>query len=183
MRIIAGTHKGRAIVSPKGQDITRPALAKVREAIFSSIGSVENFNVIDVFAGTGSLGFEALSRGASKAYFIENHPTIIRCIISSIENLQFGERARVIKRRLPEGLKTLKFSETFDLVFCDPPYDKNLVNVTLNALIDQGVITADTLTIVEHSPREAVTVERLSLTKQRQYGQTFISYLSLQGQT
>lgn len=181
MRIIAGQYKGRAITAPKGSDITRPALAKVREAIFSSIGGIEDYVIMDVFAGTGSLGFEALSRGAARVYFIENHPAILKCIITTAEQFKCTDQVRIIKRRMPDGLKTLRIAEPIDVLFCDPPYDKNLVNSTLAALLELGFITDETLTIVEHSPRESIDVKGLKTTKLKEYGQTRISYLKLNG--
>lgn len=181
MRIIAGQYKGRTITAPKGSDITRPALAKVREAIFSSIGGIEDYVVMDVFAGTGSLGFEALSRGAARVYFIENHPSILKCLFATAEQFKCMEQVRIIKRRMPDGLETMTIEEPIDVLFCDPPYDKNLVNPTLEKLLACGFITAETLTIVEHSPRESIDVKGLVTTKLREYGQTRISYLKLDG--
>lgn len=177
MRIIAGRAKGRKLHTPKDDRITRPALAKVREAIFSSVGPVEGLSILDVFAGTGSLGLEALSRGAKSAIFIENHPVILKCLKQNVDDLGFSHQAQIFKRLMPKGLKSISLEQPADIIFCDPPYDKNLLNPTLEALVQDNFIDHDSLTIVEHSPREGIEIEHLSLIKQRKYGQTLISYL------
>ena len=177
MKIIAGTAKGRTIIAPKGQDITRPALAKVREAIFSSLGDVEGCVVLDVFAGTGSLGLEALSRGAQLAYFVENHPQAIRCLIQNLKTLGFSDRAKIFDRKLPFGLKRIKLDSPPQLIFCDPPYDCDLLNPTLQQLVDLNLVHPDAIVIVEHTARECPQVKGLQEFKKRQYGQTFITYL------
>lgn len=177
MRIITGTAKGRALHAPKGHKITRPALAKVREAIFSSLGDVVGFVVLDVFAGTGSLGLEALSRGAKRAYFIDSHPLAIKSLVANLKTLDFSEKARIFDRKLPFGLKKVKIDELPDVIFCDPPYDKNLLNPTLQQLLDQGFVGPDTLVVVEHSARECPETEGLQAFKKKQYGQTHITYL------
>lgn len=177
MRIISGTAKGRNLVAPKGNEITRPALAKVREAIFSSLGDVEGCVVLDIFAGTGSLGLEALSRGAAQAYFVENHPLAIRCLIENLKKLKFSDRAKIFDRKLPLGLARIKLDVLPQIIFCDPPYDCNLLNPTLQQLVDLNFVDSEALVIVEHTARECPQIKGLQEVKKRQYGQTFITYL------
>lgn len=177
MRIIAGQAKGRAIKTPKDNDITRPALAKVREAIFSSLNDITGLVVMDVFAGSGSLGLEALSRGADFSYFVEAHPKALACLIENIKQLGFEKQARVFKRNMPQGLANISVDKLPDIIFCDPPYDKNLLNPTLEALLQHNLIDPNCTVIVEHTRREVPEIADLQLVKQRQYGQTFISQL------
>lgn len=179
MRIITGRAKGRKILAPKGNQIIRPALSKVREAIFSSLGDLDQKVLLDIFAGTGSLGLEGLSRGALKCYFVESHPVAISCIIKNLESLGFVGESQVFKRKLPYGLKGLCLDKKPDIIFCDPPYDKGLVNKTLKALINYKYIDPDSVVIVEHSPREMPDIKELTLIKQKKYGQTLISFLAL----
>lgn len=181
MRIISGNSKGRKILTPKGFGVTRPALEKVREAIFSSLGDVSDKIVLDVFAGSGSLGLEALSRGADRAYFIEAHPQAVSCLIANLKNLGFENQAHVFKRRLPQGLSQIEISQKPDIIFCDPPYDKNLLNPTLHALVEDKFIDPHTIVIVEHTKREMPEIAELVVFKERQYGQTLITYLQLKG--
>jgi 16S rRNA (guanine(966)-N(2))-methyltransferase RsmD len=177
MRIIAGSVKGRKLFSPKGRDVVRPALAVVREAIFSSLGDVAGLTILDVFAGTGSLGLEGLSRGAARAYFVDNHPQAIGAIIRNLTALGMAERGRVLRRRLPAGLAALKLDAIPDIVFCAPPYDRDLLNPTLARLLKYNLIDPRSIVIVEHTRREMPQVEGLAVVKERRYGQTLITYL------
>ncbi len=176
MRIISGTAKGRTIITPTGLH-TRPALAKVREAIFSSLGDIKYKVILDIYAGCGSLGLEALSRGAQKSYFIDGDSAAIKAIITNLKTLGFENQSRVFKRWLPHSLKNIVFDPRPDIIFCDPPYDKNLVNQTLKALLTYKLVDPHSLLIVEHSPRELVQVNGLGAVKQSKYGQTLITYL------
>ncbi len=176
MRIIAGQSKGQLIKSPKG-DITRPALAMVREAIFSSLGDIQDFVFIDIFAGSGSLGLEALSRGAGFVNFVEGHPRVVSVLIENIERLGYKDKAHIYKRHMPHGLSSLKIKSPANVLFCDPPYDKNLLNPTLKSAITNNLIDGQTQIIVEHTQREVPNVESLELVKQKKFGQTYISYL------
>lgn len=178
MKIISGTQKGRRLKSPKSCSI-RPALAQVRESIFSSLGDVTDLVFFDVFAGTGSLGLEALSRGACRVYFIDQGPESIKLILENLKTLNFLDKAHVFKRTLPQGLHRLKIREKLDVIFCDPPYDKNLLNKTLKKLIEENHIDPQTTVIVEHSPRELPDGKELEVFKKKQFGQTLISFLKL----
>lgn len=176
MRIISGTAKGRNIITPVGLN-TRPALAKVREAIFSSLGDIKDKVILDIYAGCGSLGLEALSRGAQKSYFMDGDNAAIKAIITNLKTLGFEEQAQVLKRWLPHGLKNIVFDPRPDIIFCDPPYDKNLVNRTLEALLTYKLVDPHSLLIVEHSPRERIKVNGLDAVKECKYGQTLITYI------
>lgn len=179
MRIISGQSKGRKILTPKGFGVTRPALEKVREAIFSSLGDISGKVILDVFAGSGSLGLEALSRGAARAYFVDDHPQALSCLIANLKNLGFEKQARLFKRKLPQGLRQIELAQKPDVVFCDPPYDRNLLNPTLNALVQNELLGPHTIIIVEHTRREMPENIELDVFKERQYGQTLITYLQL----
>lgn len=178
MRIISGTAKGRTLVTPTGLN-TRPALAKVREAIFSSLGDIKDKVILDIYAGCGSLGLEGLSRGAQKSYFLDGDNAAIKAIINNLKTLGFEKQAQVFKRWLPHGLKNILLDPRPDIIFCDPPYDKNLVNRTLEALLTYKLVDPHSLLIVEHSPRELLKVNGLNAVKECKYGQTLISYLKM----
>lgn len=179
MKIIAGKAKGRKLFSPKGRGVVRPALAVVREAVYSSLGNVEGMVILDIFAGTGSLGLEGLSRGARCCTFVDSHPQAIGTVIKNLAMLGFTDRGRVLKRNLPGGLASVKLTAGPDIVFCDPPYDKNLLNPTLAALVRYKLVDPRSTVIVEHTRREVPAVAGLALAKERHYGQTIISYLRL----
>lgn len=118
MRIVAGTFKGRRLQAPRGTG-TRPTADRVREALFSILGDVGGALVLDLYAGSGALGIEALSRGAESALFVERDPRAVAAIERNLASL--GVEAPVVRQ---EVLRFLGRAEgTFDLVFCDPPYD------------------------------------------------------------
>lgn len=179
MQIIAGTAKGRKIRAPKGRAVIRPALSQVREAIFSSLGQIEGGVFLDLYAGTGSLGLEALSRGAGFVYFVENHKEALRLIIQNLKDLGFAKRAHVYRRHLPKGLVGLNVPQRVDVVFCDPPYDKGLLVPTLEVLSRQKAVDHRTTIIVEHTKREMPQVKGLIVKKERRFGQTIVSYLKI----
>ena len=118
MRIVAGLRKGATIYAPKGRD-TRPTSDRVREAVFAILASVEGANVLDLFAGSGALGLEALSRGAASATFVESDPVAIKAIERNLEKL--GLEGRIV--RTDAARYIARTQERYDLVCVDPPYE------------------------------------------------------------
>ncbi len=118
MRIVAGSRKGATIYAPKGRD-TRPTSDRVREAAFAILGSVEGANVLDLFAGSGALGLEALSRGAASATFVESDPAAVKVIERNLEKL--GLDGRIVRSDAARHLA--RTDERYDVVFVDPPYE------------------------------------------------------------
>ena len=177
MRIISGQAKGRVLNGPKSDKI-RPALDKVRQAIYNILGDVQGESILDLFAGTGSMGLEGLSRGANHAVFVDDHIEALQLIRKNIDLCRF-ENASIVKLKLPQGL--MKISErfgSFDLIFHDPPYDQNLVNPILKTIEETNLLSPKGFVVVEHSPREMVQeIDALHLVTQRKYGQTLISFL------
>lgn len=181
MRIIAGKAKGRLLSGPRSQTI-RPALDKVKGAIFNILGDLSGLRVLDLFAGTGSVGLEALSRGALEAVFVDSQPLAIRIIHKNLKLCQFS--GIVLKLPLPQGLSRLKRRfRPFDLIFVDPPYDQNRVNPSLREIARQNLLAPGGRVVVEHSPREPIREETglhpLNQRDQRRYGQTFITFLEI----
>jgi 16S rRNA (guanine(966)-N(2))-methyltransferase RsmD len=179
MRVISGTAKGRKLYTPKSHNI-RPALDKVKGAIFNILFNVEGKNVLDLFAGTGAIGIEALSRGAAHCTFVDSANESVTIIRKNIELCRFQETARVFPKPVNVALEYFeKHGEKFDLIFVDPPYLKNLINQTLERLSKGGALVSGGLIIVEHSPKEPIgQITGLVLTDTRKYGQTCISFLS-----
>lgn len=179
MRVISGTAKGLRLVAPKTLRV-RPALDKVKGAIFNILFDVEDRRVLDLFAGSGSIGIEALSRGAKRAVFVEEWPPAVATIYKNLEHTRLKGSARVMKMKVRPALRYLaRIGEKFDLVFIDPPYLKNLVNPTLELIADAAVLSRDSVVIIEHHPKEPITLPRgLVLTDSRKYGQTIVSFIS-----
>ena len=178
MRVISGTAKGRRLFAPKSHSI-RPALDKVKGAIFNILFDVEGLTVCDIFAGTGAVGIEALSRGASFCTFVDSGREATGIIQKNIELCKFEGVTKIFPTRADVAIEYLqKHAQKFDLIFVDPPYQKDLVNPTLEQISAAGLLADGGKIIVEHSPKEPISeISGLALTDTRKYGQTFISFL------
>jgi len=167
MRIIAGQWRGRALVAPGGQ-ATRPTADRTREALFSMLtsrlGDFEGLRVADLFAGTGALGLEALSRGAAHCTFVEQDRAALASLTANIERLGASDRATV------RAQSALSVSGEFDLVMLDPPYDSGFGQQALTRLLERGAIGPGTLVSLETGAREDVAVPGLSIDVNRLYG-------------
>lgn len=128
MYIIAGTHKKRMIFTPKGYN-TRPTASRLREALFNICQlEVEDSIFLDLFAGTGAMGLEALSRGATRAVFVDHNRESIRAINRNIEEMQLKERSQVIADDVLKTIKRLEsHQEGFNIIYVDPPYEANTI--------------------------------------------------------
>lgn len=179
MRVIAGSAKGRSLVGPKSNEI-RPALDQVKEAIFNILFDVEGKTVLDLFAGTGSLGIEALSRGAAFATFVDNSKEGEKLIQTNLEKCGFFENTEILTMSVGKAIKMVGEREKkFDLIFIDPPYQRNLIQKTLKKILKEDVAHSKTVIITEHHPKEPIgEIEGLNLTSQRKYGQTLVSFLA-----
>ncbi len=178
MRIIAGTFRGRRLAAVPGSRI-RPTRDRVREAVFNILESFGPFqSVLDLFAGSGALGLEAVSRWGGRAVFVENAPEALACLRANLQRLQVAERCRVIPKDLSRGLGFLSTVGPFDLVFLDPPYGKGWAEKVLTPLSRMSVLEEFGLVVLEHEFQEAVpeTVGRWGLLKQRRYGRTGVSF-------
>lgn len=179
MRIIAGTRKSLRLATPKGKGI-RPALDKVKEAIFNILWSVDGLRVLDCFAGTGNLGLEALSRGAAHATFIDSGREAIQLIQKNIAICKFEDQTTLLPYAAHVAIaKLAKQGAQFDLIFVDPPYSKDLVNPSIQQIVDANLLAPDGQIICEHFPKEILTPPAgYILADERNYGQTVISFIS-----
>lgn len=154
MRVITGLAKGRKLKAPEGLDV-RPTADGIKEAMFSSIQfEIEGGTVLDLFAGTGQLGIEALSRGAKKAVFVDSSKDSIAYVRQNLEHVGFTDKAEVIN--MPNTAFLRSCTEKFDIAFLDPPYQRRLIQKSLPALTslmkENGVIICEheaTLTLPE----------------------------------
>ena len=148
MRVIAGEARRLKLVTPEGND-TRPTQDRIKETLFNMLqNDVPGAVFIDVFAGSGGIGIEALSRGAKKAYFIENNIKAIKCINQNLQTTKFEDRATVLKSDVLVGLKNVKEKEV-DLIFIDPPYESGLYERTFELLSRLPYVTEYTMLIAE----------------------------------
>jgi 16S rRNA (guanine(966)-N(2))-methyltransferase RsmD len=186
MRIIAGTAKGRKLQAPKGSK-TRPTSDRVREAIFSIVGDlVEDARVLDLYAGTGAMGLEALSRGARHAVFVEMNPAALQYLNTNIETCRCQDRSGVVSRPVISYLEQINPGDNFDLVFADPPYLSDQGTLTLLAISKHAKPLKRCLIILEHAPNRPPepVPDNMDKVDTRKYGNvnvTFLQFKETQG--
>jgi 16S rRNA (guanine966-N2)-methyltransferase len=184
MRIIAGRLRGRKLQTFKGSDV-RPTADRVREALFNILGrELADATVLDLFAGTGALGIEALSRGAKETVFVDNSARSLVVLKKNLERCALGHCSRLIQWDISRNLACLKaYPETFDMVFLDPPYNRGLVSTALRHLEASGCLAPGAVLAAEHETGMAIEIEssRFACTDNRRYGRTALSFFAFQG--
>ncbi|UHA75786.1 16S rRNA (guanine(966)-N(2))-methyltransferase RsmD [Paenibacillus sp. 481] len=178
MRVISGTARGRSLKAVPGSG-TRPTTDKVKEALFSMIGPYfDGGNVLDLFAGTGGLGIEALSRGADKAVFVDMDTKAIDVIRHNVQATGMEGQAEIYRNDARRAIKALvKREMTFDLLFLDPPYRLKDADDMLREMLEKGLISPDATVVVEHDAQHTYpeSVDSLVVWKQAQYGDIAIT--------
>lgn len=179
MHIIAGQRRGAQLFAPKGTD-TRPTQAKVKESLFNIIQCyVPDARVLDLFAGSGNLALEAISRGAASAVMVDMDREAVSCIRRNIEKLRFEEETAVYKCDWRQAVGQMKAggTEPFDLVFLDPPYRMTELGEMCGALADAGLLAVDCMLVLEHRTGPFLQPdERFALYKERAYADTEIHF-------
>ena len=180
LRIIAGELKGRKLVTVPGIK-TRPTADRVRESIFNILDfRVRGASVLDLFAGTGAMGIEALSRGAAAVVFADDNPAALGALKKNIKNCSLENRTRTIQWNILQNLNILRAHQpAFNLAFLDPPYNKNMVQPALSNLGLSRCLTNGALVVIEHSTLEPVPENSpgFKISDQRRYGKTLVSFL------
>jgi len=183
MRIISGMSKGRKLVTPKSLSL-RPTSDRVKESIFNILREeIEGSVVLDLFAGTGNLGIEALSRGAKKVIFVEKGRHALGLIQRNLAQSGLEERSEVLPVEANRAIGILKQrGSTFDLIFMDPPYEKGWVEKTLVKLGSHRIYHKDSILVVEHHRKELLPpiLHSWNLIRQREMGETVVSFLTPQ---
>jgi 16S rRNA (guanine966-N2)-methyltransferase len=180
MRLTGGLDRGRKLRAPRGAN-TRPTGAKVREAIFNILGPPPPEPVLDLFAGTGSLGIEALSRGAASATFVEREARALQALHRNVRELGVADQVRIMGTNVQTALKQLSAQGDelrFAWVFIDPPYAGGDVGPALEILGGGNLLQSGAVVIVEHDKRHVPldSVGTLRLTDRRYYGDTGVSF-------
>jgi 16S rRNA (guanine(966)-N(2))-methyltransferase RsmD len=180
LRIISGSARGRRLFTPANFRI-RPTADRVKESLFNILGNIlvcfDHCRVLDIFAGTGNLGLEALSRGASQAVFVDNHRESVSLVLKNIQLLGFAGKARVLEKEAIPALRYLEQrEESFRLVFIDPPYQMGLTEKILEYLGGSSLVDDNSLVVAEFSAREVIPREFSALREfdRRVYGDTAI---------
>lgn len=171
MRVIAGTARRLLLKTPEGLD-TRPTTDRIKETLFNMLmPRLPDAVFVDLFSGSGGIGIEALSRGARKAYFVENNAKAVACITENIEHTHLTDKSVVLKQDVFAALRG-NIRDTADIVFLDPPYDQEYDRRVLELLRDAPYVNEDTLIVVEaarRTPFEYVESLGFSITKEKRY--------------
>jgi len=182
LRVIAGSARKRRLKAPPGRDV-RPTADRVKEALFNILAEhTHGCTFLDLFAGTGGVGIEALSRGAEKAVFVEKDARVIKVLQENLSLTGLAVRAETICGEVENGLKRLgSQSRQFELVFLDPPYGQGLVQPTLTGLVKYNLIPPRGLVVVETGKQELLPaqVAILKLYRQVRYGDTLLSFYGI----
>jgi 16S rRNA (guanine(966)-N(2))-methyltransferase RsmD len=185
MRVIGGTARGRRLLAPRGLD-TRPTSDKVKEALFSilagMIGPLDGSSVLDVFAGTGSLGIEAMSRGAGQAVFIDAGRVAVTVLAKNLQTTGFADRSTILTQNFRAAFTRLESAgRNFRIVFLDPPYGKGLLEKSLEQLSESTMLDEGAVVVAEHSSREEIrsAFGPLRQCDRRVYGDTALTFFTL----
>lgn len=172
MRVIAGSAKGIRLVTREGDD-TRPTTDKVKEAVFGSIQfGLAGSRVLDLFAGSGALGIEALSRGAESAVFVERDKKALEAIKENLAAARLTKNARVMASDCFSAMERL--DGRFDYVFMDPPYASGLYQRAFDMLTEKELADRDTTFVIEHDG--SLVLERAAVKKTKRYGKIYVSF-------
>lgn len=179
MRIIAGKAKGQKLISPKTME-TRPTLDRVKEAMFSIIqGYIPNAEVVDVFAGTGSLGLEAASRGAKEVYLIDKSPVTYPLLKENVKKLKFQDFAHTLNMDSYEALRLLaKKGKVFDLIFIDPPYCKEMIPEAIKIIEENNMMDKEGIIVTKIDSIEEIYegYKDIKLIRSKKYGNTTVCF-------
>ncbi|MDR5658308.1 16S rRNA (guanine(966)-N(2))-methyltransferase RsmD [Serpentinicella sp. ANB-PHB4] len=179
MRVIAGTARGIQLITPNDNEI-RPTKDRTKEALFSAIHNyLYGKNVLDLFAGTGSLGIEALSRGARKCYFVDNRKESLDLVHENLKKSKLTSDGQVLLMSASQAISKLSSDGIqFDIVFLDPPYSKDILNNILSQISIEKLVHPDSIVIAEHEADIELDeeIEMLTKFKTKKYGKSEISF-------
>lgn len=182
VRVISGSARGLKLNTP-GDDRVRPTTDRVKESMFNIVQDwVYDSQVLDLFAGSGALGIEALSRGASQAVFCDNSLDSIKIIKSNIEKARVVDRSQIVSGDYKRCLRDMEAkNQSFDMIFVDPPYYEGLFEEVLDTIRSCKILKKDGIVIVEHVAKKPIgQVEGLEVYKEKKYGITMLTFYCLE---
>jgi len=177
VRIIAGTARGTKLDTIEGLN-TRPTTDRVKENIFNMIQfEITGERVLDLFAGSGALGIEAASRGASEVILVESSVKCAKIIQSNIDKTRMNDKIRLFMKPVEQVLTSYKDQEPFHIIFMDPPYDKGFVIPTIESISDSNLLDETGMIVLEHRSDEVIPndIKDFELSRTKKYGNTAIS--------
>lgn len=179
MRIIGGTYRGKKLLPPPNNTI-RPTTDRMRETLFNILehGSgprIRGAKILDLFAGTGALGIEAISRGANHVTFVDKDPKSMKLVKQNAALINCDEKVNFI---ITDGTSMMSRSDKFDIIFVDPPYNKELITPALNNIYEQNILTQHGLVVIEYATGEEVDITPFfTQVKNRKIGDAIFSVL------
>ena len=179
MRIGGGNTKGHRLQTVPGRQV-RPTSGRVRQALFNTLREwIPGCIFVDMFAGTGSVGLEALSQGAGHVYFVESNRRALLALRSNVSRCGVESQATIVAAALPQAVRKLPATRQVDVLFLDPPYASDLAEATLSTLDGYSLLAPDGLIVWQHAvPREPLAVPGYRLWQNKRYGNTQLSFLT-----
>ncbi|MCF6461034.1 16S rRNA (guanine(966)-N(2))-methyltransferase RsmD [Clostridium sp. Cult3] len=179
MRVISGSKKGYRLKAPKGKD-TRPTEDRIKESLFNILRQIDEESIVlDLYAGSGSIGIEFLSRGAKKAYFVDKSYSSIKAIRENLSHTDLMGKAEIIKKDALKAIEQISSQKVqFDYIFIDPPYGQNLIIKTLQKILREDILKEKGIIIVEHE-KELTLEDRIfefSKSDCRNYGSKLLTF-------
>ena len=169
MRIVGGKYRHRLIIFPDDRAHTRPTKDRIREAIFSALGDISHAEALDLYAGSGAMGIEALSRGAKSCAFVDISSNAIKVIKDNLNNLKINQdEYQVVKDKDINALNFFKNNhQRFDLVFLDPPYEQGQYQQIVEIMINDGLLNENSVIVIEAN--KDVNLENIAYQKKKEY--------------
>jgi len=183
MRIISGSARGSKLLAPIGAE-TRPTEDMVKESFFNIITNLRELNdcrFLDLFAGSGAIGLEALSRGAREAVFVDHSAKSVAAISKNLEKTRLSAKAKVLKSTAAAAITKLRTATPFDIIYMDPPYESGLCPEIVKLICENGLLAQDGIIAAELSAKEDVTGFNLEIFRTKQYSSAKIIFMTNSG--
>jgi len=179
-RVVSGIAKSIILNTVKGME-TRPTADKVKESVFNILSSrIIGSKFLDLYAGTGQMGIEALSRYAIKSTFIDNSPQAIECIRKNLEKTKLYEKSQIINKNILNAIRMMPIEEKYEIIYIDPPFAnaKKSFREIVNVIIENDILSDDVILILEHNSKDTPdeTVINLKLKRSCKYGSVVVSF-------
>ena len=185
LRVISGKARGLKLDTPKNQDV-RPTTDRVKESLFNMINSyIMDSNILDLFAGTGSLGIECLSRGAKNCVFVDKSKDSINIVRSNVKKARVENESTILNVDFKDAVKRLSTqNQKFDVIFMDPPYYENMFIECLKSIDKFNLLDEDGIIVVEHDTKDLFedSIGRLNKSREKKYGNTTLTFYKLEDQ-
>ncbi|MBQ7828312.1 MAG: 16S rRNA (guanine(966)-N(2))-methyltransferase RsmD [Clostridia bacterium] len=178
MRIITGSARGARLETLDGEEITRPTPERIKEAVFNMLAfDLEGRRVLDLFAGSGQMGLEALSRGAASAVFCDSNKPAVEVIKRNAQKTKLAPQARIVHSDYKAFIRSAEGKEQFDIIILDPPYASNMVQDAIDRILRAGIASERAIFVCESDKPASFKGEGLTLHRHNRYGRIYITVL------